>query len=50
MPALPTLGCHLAVVLSGRIELSVRGRPTSELEPGDVVCFDIGTSDDVTLT
>ncbi|MEU5698571.1 hypothetical protein ACFFS2_41330 [Streptomyces aurantiacus] len=49
-PALPALGCHLVVVLSGRIELSVSGSPVTELEPGDVVCFDVGATDDVTLT
>ncbi|GAA3908522.1 hypothetical protein GCM10023084_70930 [Streptomyces lacrimifluminis] len=49
LPALPALGCHLVVVLSGRVELSVRGEHASELEPGDVVCFDVGASGDVTL-
>lgn len=47
MPALPALGCHLVVVLSGHIELSVTGRPVTELGPGDVVCFDV---DSVSLT
>ncbi|MEU6350681.1 hypothetical protein ABZ896_15280 [Streptomyces sp. NPDC047072] len=50
MPALPELGCHLVVVLSGRIELSAKGKHANLLEPGDVVCFDVGACDDITFT
>lgn len=49
-PAPADLGCHVVVVLAGRVALSSGGRAVEELGPGDLVCVDVGDSADVTLT